>query len=137
MNQSTKGGRAGSQSPRRAAQFSVAHTQPASPSPDGPINAATLASLERKRRRTTPLPDRLWNFSQVCAFYGVSERKGAQMRADGVLPDPVVLGPRALRWIPAECMETAGSLPRLDKLLEPVQLASARRARIERMKAGA
>ena len=134
--QTTIDGRAGSQSPRRATHSRVTPTQPTSPSPDGPIDAATLACLERKRKRTTPLPDRLWNFSQVCAFFGVSERKGAQLRVDGLLPDPVVLGPRAQRWIPAECMEVAGNLPRIDKLPEPIQLAAARRARIERMKAG-
>jgi len=95
-----------------------------------------VSSIKRTRE-TTPLPDRLWNFHQVCAFYGVSERKGAQMRADGLLPTPVVLGPRALRWIPSECMAAAvSSLPRKTQaeLCEPAQLL---RARIERMKAGA
>ena len=123
------------QSPRQATRSSAGPQQRAAPSSDDPINAAKLACLERKPRATAPLPDRLWNFDQVCAFYGVSERKGAQMRAEGLLPAAVVLGPRALRWIPSECLAmTAGSLPRQDVLCEPAQLA---RARLARMKAGA
>jgi predicted DNA-binding transcriptional regulator AlpA len=95
----------------------------------GAINPARLARIERKP--TTPLPDRLWNFAQVCAFFNVSERKGAQMRAAGALPTPVVLGPRVLRWIPAEIMAAAAqAMPReLQQQREPAQLAEARRGR--------
>ena len=99
------------QSQRRAEQSGRPAPQPASPSPAA-----------------------LWNEAQAAAFYGVSGRKFAEMRAANMVPEPVVLGPRALRWIPEECHAAALTLPRLGKPTEPAQLA---RARIERMKAGA
>ena len=73
----------------------------------------------------------LWNFAQVCAFYNVSERKGAQLRAAGALPDALVLGPRCLRWVPSEVMAAAAQgLPRAQQLQpEPAQLAAARQQR--------
>lgn len=73
----------------------------------------------------------LWNFAQVCTFYNVSERKGAQLRAAGALPDAIVLGPRCLRWVPSEVMAGAAQgLPRAQQLQpEPAQLAAAHQQR--------
>lgn len=73
----------------------------------------------------------LLNEEQAAAFYGVGVRKFAELRAAGVVPAPVVLGPRALRWIPAELEASLQALPRVQALPMPAQL---RRARIESMK---
>jgi predicted DNA-binding transcriptional regulator AlpA len=73
----------------------------------------------------------LFNEEQAAAFYGVGVRKFAQLRATGVVPEPIVLGPRALRWVPAELVESLQRLPRAQSLAQPAQL---RRARIERLK---
>jgi predicted DNA-binding transcriptional regulator AlpA len=40
----------------------------------------------------------LLNISEVAQLLGVSERKVHALRAAGLLPEPVSLGPRALRW---------------------------------------
>jgi hypothetical protein len=78
-------------------------------------------------------PRKLWTFKQyVVDFLNVSERTGAELEAQGLLADPVILGPRLKRYIPEECEAKARSLPRT-KAAEPEQL---RRARIDRMKAG-
>ncbi len=96
----------------------------------GTINPARLAHLEKTHASALPTVG-LWNFAQVCAFFNVSERKGAQMRAAGALPAPIVLGPRALRWVPAEVMAAvAQGLPReKQQQREPAQLAAARQQR--------
>jgi len=64
--------------------------------------------------------------------YGISERKFHDLRAKGMVPDPVVLGERSLRWVRHECEQHALSLPRLQGTKEvPTQL----RRKIERIKA--
>ena len=75
---------------------------------------------------TQPRP--LWNWKQYVEFLGVSERKAALMRAEGLLAEPLDLGPRVNRWIPAECEAAACSLPRRPKMVEPAQLARGRAA---------
>ena len=80
-------------------------------------------------------PRRLWTFKDYADFLAVSERTAAEMEAQGLLAEPVVLGPRLKRYIPDECEAKLRAMPR-SKTSEPEQLATARRARIERMKAG-
>ena len=64
--------------------------------------------------------------------YGISERKFHDLRSKGMVPDPVVLGERSLRWVRHECEQHALSLPRLQGTKDlPTQL----RRRIERIKA--
>lgn len=67
---------------------------------------------------------------------GMGERKFHQLRADGVVPLPLELGPRALRWTQADFEETLAKLPRKAPATEPEHLASTRRARIDAMKNG-
>ncbi len=76
-------------------------------------------------------PGGLLTEEQAAAFYGVGVRKFAQLRSAGVVPEPIVLGPRALRWVPAELVDSLQRLPRAQSLAQPAQL---RRARIERLK---
>ena len=64
--------------------------------------------------------------------YGISERKLHDLRAKGLVPDPVVLGERSLRWVRNECEAHALTLPRQRGTQEvPPQL----RRKIEHIKA--
>lgn len=81
---------------------------------------------------TCQSPRSLWTEQQAAAYFSVSTRKFAELRETGLVPEPLVLGPRALRWIPEECEAAARRMPRQGKLAEPAQLL---RSRIERMKA--
>lgn len=65
---------------------------------------------------------------------GMSERKFKQLRAAGIVPAPLELGPRVARWTPSDYAETLARLPRRERAPEPETLATARRARIESMK---
>ena len=70
------------------------------------------------------------------ALGGISERKFKDLRAAGVIPDPLELGPRQPRWTPTDFLEILRRLPRRPIRQEPETLAEGRRARIERIKAG-
>lgn len=67
---------------------------------------------------------------------GMSERKFHQLRAEGTVPLPLELGPRALRWTQADFEETVIKLPRKAPAQEPQHLANGRRERIDAMKRG-
>ena len=67
---------------------------------------------------------------------GVSERKFHELRATGVIPPPLALGPRVGRWTIADFEAVVQRLPRRDVRIEPPTLAEGRRARIERIKSG-
>jgi predicted DNA-binding transcriptional regulator AlpA len=64
--------------------------------------------------------------------YGVSERTFHDMRARGIVPPAILLGPRLLRWSRADLEAATAAMPRQDRLPEPSQLL---RRRVERMKA--
>lgn len=64
---------------------------------------------------------------------GMSERKFQALRAEGVIPAPLELGPRAPRWTHDDFWWVVSSLPRREKAPEPQRLQDGRRARIERM----
>lgn len=66
--------------------------------------------------------------------YGVSERTFHGMRAKGLVPAAVELGPRLLRWHRSELEAAIAAMPRRAEALPvPAQLL---RGKIERMKQG-
>lgn len=67
---------------------------------------------------------------------GMSDRKFKALRAAGVIPTPLELGPRVARWTHDDYVAVVSALPRREKAPEPPTLAQARRERIEAMKAG-
>jgi hypothetical protein len=69
------------------------------------------------------------------ALGGMSERKFKELRAAGVIPDPLELGPRQPRWTHDDYLEILCRLPRRPIRQEPEALAEGRRARIESIKA--
>lgn len=69
------------------------------------------------------------------ALGGMSERKFKALRSQGVIPQPLELGPRVARWTHEDYVATVARLPRRSPTPEPATLSDARRARIERMKA--
>lgn len=64
--------------------------------------------------------------------FGISERTFHTLRSRGLIPAPVVLGERSLRWVRSELERAALELPRQQPQPQPAQL---RRARIDAMKA--
>lgn len=74
--------------------------------------------------------------SAFAARLGIGERKFKQLRAAGLVPEPLRLGPRASRWTEHDYEVTLTRLPRREQAPEPETLAQGRRARIEKMKAG-
>jgi hypothetical protein len=70
-----------------------------------------------------------------CIALGVSERKFKELRAAGLVPEPLALGPRVARWTSQDYAETLQRMPRRQRAAEPATLAEGRRARINRIKA--
>lgn len=63
-------------------------------------------------------------------IYGISERQFHKLREQHMVPAPVMLGPRCLRWLRTELEAAAATLPRQTALdREPEQL---RRGRVGR-----
>lgn len=85
---------------------------------------------------SAPKPRRLLNFNELTQKLGVSERKARELLHEPWMPDPIELGPRALRWVDAEVDEAlAARAPRrADPAPEPENVL---RGKIERMKRGA
>lgn len=70
------------------------------------------------------------NFKQLCTVFGVSERKGHQLRDEPWIPRPVEFGPRCLKWPYDEAIEAAKHCaPRKGDRVEPAALAAARARR--------
>ena len=78
---------------------------------------------------------KLWTPHDYRAYLAVGERTFLEMEAKGQLAAARMFGPRLKRYIPEECEARAFAMPQ-EKAPEPAQLANARRARIDRMKAG-
>jgi hypothetical protein len=79
---------------------------------------------------------KLYKESEIrAALGGISERKFKEMRAAGIVPAPLELGPRVARWTSADFDLILQRLRRRQKSLEPAMLAEGRRARAERTKA--
>lgn len=93
---------------------------PAAMPPQSPAHSATK-------------PRRLLNFNELQEKLGVSERTARKLIHESWMPDPIELGPRALRWVDAEIDEAlAARAPRrAEPAAEPAQLL---RGKIERMK---
>jgi predicted DNA-binding transcriptional regulator AlpA len=70
----------------------------------------------------------LWDWHQLVAYFGLSSRKVSELRSAGLLPPAIVLGPRALRWIPSEVVAAVAALPRAQTLAEPSQLSAGKQA---------
>lgn len=85
---------------------------------------------------SAPKPRRLLNFAELQAKLNVSERTARKLIAEPWMPDPIELGPRALRWVDSEVDEAlAARAPRrAEPAAEPAQLL---RGKIERLKRGA
>lgn len=98
---------------------------------------ATPAAMPPQSPAQSPTkPRRLLNFAELQAKLNVSERTARKLIAEPWMPDPIELGPRALRWVDAEVDEAlAARAPRrAEPAAEPAQLL---RGKIERMKRGA
>lgn len=65
----------------------------------------------------------------------LGERKFHALRAAGIIPAPMELGPRCPRWTHADYLETLQRLPRRERQAEPQTLAQGRREHIEKLKA--
>lgn len=84
----------------------------------------------------TQNPPRLLTATDMrAALGGLGERRFHDLRAAGVVPDPLELGPRVPRWTPEDLATAISRLPRRKRVPEPETLAKGRRARIEKIKA--
>jgi len=101
---------------------------------DGGEGIQSLNGGNARERSARPIPGGsallLLSEKQAAALYGVSDRKFHDLRVAGLVGDPIVLGPRLLRWPRAEIEAAIARMPR-QKLAsaEPLQLAKARAAR--------
>ena len=101
----------------------------AAKSPPPPTLRQVIASEKGHR------PALLTAAQAATEVYGVSERTFHAMRSKGLVPAPIVLGPRLLRWARADLEAAIAALPRKEAgAPEPAQLL---RGKIERLKAGA
>ena len=114
-----------SQEPKPAGASSKADTKPATE----PTHAARFPAAGATR------PALLTAAQAAREVYGISERTFHDMRAKGLVPAAVELGPRLLRWHRSELEAAIGAFPRrAEALPAPAQLL---RGKIDRMKAGA
>lgn len=65
---------------------------------------------------------------------GMCQRSFRQLRTRGIVPAPLELGPRVVRWTHDDYLETLAKLPRRQARPEPAVLQQARRDYIDRMK---
>ena len=95
--------------------------------PNQVISPARLAHYEKQ-------PSALVNAKGAADIFGVGERKFHELRAAGLAPPAVVLGPRLLRWVRAELIAAAATLPRqkAGHTPEPAQLALGKAAKRQR-----
>ena len=93
------------------------------------------ADRERPESGRSMKPDQaplLVTMKAAAQLMGISSRTFHTLRCQGKVPAPVVLGPRALRWVVAELHQALAEMPRAQASgNEPVQLL---RARIEHAK---
>ena len=109
--------------------------QPASLHEVGVISTRDLAELTCAARLVKSRPALLTAAQAAREVYGVSERTFHDMRAKGLVPPAVELGPRLLRWHRNELEAAIAAFPRRAEALPvPAQLL---RGKIDRMKAGA
>lgn len=80
------------------------------------------------------VPHPLLTEAELRNLLKVGERRFKELRAAGVICDPIELGPRASRWTWLDYERIVARLPRRARAQEPPALAQGRRARIELMK---
>lgn len=92
-------------------------------------------------QQTTPTPSAPAPLLTKAVFRqllgGMSERKFDELRAAGIVGQPLELGPRVARWTHADYLETLQRLPRRVKAPEPEALEKGRRRRLEAVSTGA
>lgn len=92
---------------------------------------------EQTRAPSRASEQRLVGEDEFAQLLGVSRRTLKDLRASGLVPEPLSLGPRLPRWhIPHDIEDTVRRLERRERRAEPGDLAAARRAHIEKLKAG-
>ena len=97
----------------------------------------STSNLDIHMPNSTPEPAALFTQKAlIAALGGMSERKFNSLRAEGIVPDPLELGPRAPRWTHEDYLEILRRLPRRPLRQEPTTLAEGRRERIEKLKSG-
>ena len=114
MHSTTNGGHAGSQSPHPATLGAVPAQPYAAPSPT--------------KTPTNHRPALLTAAQSAGEVYGISERTFHVMRAKGLVPPPIVIGPRLLRWSRADLEAAVAGLPRKEATTaQPAQLVEGKR----------
>ena len=83
-----------------------------------------------KMRNVVPI---LLSDDEAAQLLGVSRRKFHELRQEGWMPKPRILGPRLLKWVRSELELAVTTIPHQEESCEPERL---RRARIERLKKG-
>jgi predicted DNA-binding transcriptional regulator AlpA len=92
-------------------------------------NGSTRSVRSIPEKSATPL---LVPLKSAAAIWGVSCGTFHRLRREGRVPEPIELGPRALRWVVADLQEAIAQMPRKTVAnAEPAQLL---RTRIERAK---
>jgi predicted DNA-binding transcriptional regulator AlpA len=85
-----------------------------------------------KEKKPTGVSPALLNVAQAAAVFDVSERKFHVLRNEPWMPQPIVLGPRLLRWSAEELRSAIANMPRqAARADQPSQLL---RGKIERAK---
>ena len=84
-------------------------------------------STEPTRRTPSPTGSLLLSAAVAALFVGMSLRKFHQTRP--ILPEPVVIGPRHVRWRRADLVAWAQALPTVGVREEPAQLRAGRAAK--------
>jgi len=98
----------------------------ASASLSAEIVASALSSHAPGRRVKILLDE-----EEAAAAYGVSRRTFVSLRQQGLIPAPIILGPRLLRWSLTELLAAVETLPRQTTREQPESLL---RAKIDRLK---
>ncbi len=95
----------------------------------GPVHRQTPtagAAARPTRPEPATLPPFL-NEMQAAALFGVSTRTFADLRHEAWMPEPMVLGPRSLRWSRDELIEALRQrAPRIKRQPMPAHLAAAK-----------
>jgi predicted DNA-binding transcriptional regulator AlpA len=84
-------------------------------------------TADPRRSARASLAPAFLNAKQAAELLGVSERKFIQLRAAGVVPPALELGPRALRWSRDELLaHIAATAPRVRLQGAPASIAAAK-----------
>jgi predicted DNA-binding transcriptional regulator AlpA len=98
-----------------------------------PLGAASESKVNGEHK-TGGGHSRLLTKADMRKALQVSDRKFDELRAQGIVPAPLNLGPRCARWTPEDLAAMVAGLQRRELGAEPETLAQGRRARIEAAK---